>query len=154
MTAARSSRPQDPKPPSHAAQTPIPPELTSRVVEIRMAAKATTELEQATEQYEAGPGPGEDHSHKCRMLAHANLATARLQAGQLDAAITAVEPVLTLASGNRTATLTGRLAAVRIELHQPRYQGSPQARTLDERIEEFCRDTVVSELHSLPGGLG
>jgi hypothetical protein len=118
------------------------------------AADAITELEHATELYAAGPGPGEDYSHKCWMLAHADLAMARLRASQLDAAIAAVEPVLTLSPGNRTALLSQRLTAVRTELAGSRYQGSPQARTLDERIEEFCRETIVGELHSLPGGPG
>ena len=118
------------------------------------AADAITELEHATELYAAGPGPGEDYSHKCWMLAHADLAMARLRASQLDAAIAAVEPVLTLSPGNRTALLSQRLTAVRTELAGSRYQGSPQARTLDERIEEFCRETIVGELHSFPGGPG
>jgi hypothetical protein len=127
----------------------------SALVEIPQGAMdAIIELEQATELYAARPGPGEDYSNKCRMQTHANLATARLQAGQLDAAITGLEPVLALASGNRTALLAQRLTAVRTELRKPRYQGSQQARTLDERIEEFSRDTIVSELHSLPGSPG
>jgi hypothetical protein len=118
------------------------------------AVDAIAELERATELYAAGPGPGEDFSHKCWMLAHADLATARLRASQLDAAIAAVEPVFALSPGNRTALLSQRLTSVRTELSDSRYQGSPQARTLDERIEEFCRETIVSELHSLPGGAG
>jgi len=118
------------------------------------AVAAITELEHATELYAAGPGPGEDFSHKCWMLAHTDLATARLRASQLDAAITAVEPVLALSPGNRTALLSQRLTVVRTELSDSRYQGSPQARALDERIEEFCRETIVSELHSLPGSPG
>jgi hypothetical protein len=127
----------------------------SALVEIpQAAADAITELEQATELYTVGPDPGEDHSHKCRMRAHANLATARLQAGQLDAAIMAMEPVLALSPGNRTTLLAQRLTAVRTELADSRYQGSPEARTLDEQIEEFCRDTITNELHSLPGGPG
>jgi hypothetical protein len=118
------------------------------------AVDAITELERATELYAAGPGPGEDFSQKCWMLAQTDLATARLRAAQLDAAITAVEPVLALSPGNRTALLSQRLTVVRTELSDSRYQGSAQARALDERIEEFCRETIVSELHSLPGSPG
>jgi hypothetical protein len=84
------------------------------------------------------------------MLVHTDLATAHLRARQLDAAVAAVEPVLAHTPGNRTAQLSQRLTTVRTELAAPHYQGSPQARALDETIEEFCRDTVVSELQSLP----
>jgi len=42
------------------------------------------------------------------------------------------------------------LARVRAELAQPRYRGSPQARDLDEQIEQFGRDTIVGVLHDLP----
>jgi hypothetical protein len=73
------------------------------------AADAVTELEHATELYAVGPGPGEDYSHKCWMLAHTDLATARLRARQFDAAVTALEPVLALSPGNRTAVLAQRL---------------------------------------------
>lgn len=114
------------------------------------SADAASELQHATELYAAGPDPGEDHSRKCRMLAHTDLATAHLRARQLDAAVTAVKPVLALTPGNRTALLSQRLTTLRAELATPHYQGSPQARVLDEAIEEFCRDTVPSELHSLP----
>ena len=115
-------------------------------------ADAVNELEHAAELYAAGPGPGEDHSHKCWMLAHTDLATARLRVRQLDAAVTALEPVLALSPGDRTAVLAQRLTALRTELADPHYQGSPQAGELDERIEEFRRETVVTELHNLHGG--
>jgi tetratricopeptide (TPR) repeat protein len=115
------------------------------------AADAVTELEEAAELYAAGPGPGEDHSHKCWMLAHTDLATAWLRARQLDAAVTALDPVLALSPGNRTAVLAQRLTALRTELASPHYQGSPQAGELDERIEEFRRETIVTELHTLHG---
>ncbi len=85
------------------------------------------------------------------MLAHTDLATARLRARQLDVAVTALEPVLALSPGNRTAVLAQRLTALRTELADPHYQGSPQAGELDERIEEFRRETIVTELHTLHG---
>ena len=43
--------------------------------------EAVTELEGAIGLYAAGPGPGEHHSRKCQMLAHADLAIAQLRAG-------------------------------------------------------------------------
>ena len=93
--------------------------------------EAVTELEGAIGLYAAGPGPGEHHSRKCQMLAHADLAIARLRAGALDAAITALEPVLALPPGERTAVEGQRLAVVRAELAAPRLPGigrRPRAR--------------------------
>jgi hypothetical protein len=43
---------------------------------------------------------------------------------------------------------------VRAELAAPIFQRSPQARELDERIEEFSRDAITAELRSLPGSPG
>lgn len=116
--------------------------------------EAIPELERATDLYAASPGPGEDYSHKCWMLACTDLATVQLRAGRLDAAVAAVEPVLALTPGNRTVPLSQRLTAMRTALADQNYQGSSLARTLDERIEEFCRETVYRELDSLPGTLG
>jgi len=115
---------------------------------------AITELELAEQRYAAGPEPGEDHSRHCEMLARAGLATARLRAGALDAAVTALEPVLALSPANRTAKLVGELTIVRGELAAPIFQGSPQARDLGERIEEFGRESITAGLHSLPGAPG
>ena len=81
--------------------------------------EAVAELEGAIGLYAAGPGPGEHHSRKCQMLAHADLAIARLRAGALDAAITALEPVLALPPGERTAVEGQRLSVVRAELAAP-----------------------------------
>jgi hypothetical protein len=84
-------------------------------------------------------------------LAHTNLATALLRADQLDGALAAVAPVLSLPASKRIDPLPQRLAALRAELAHPRYQGSSQARELDERIEDFVRDTITAGLHELPG---
>jgi len=100
---------------------------------------AAGELEQATGLYAAGPGPGEQHSRRCQMLAHTDLAITRLRAGALDAAITALEPVLALPPGERTAVEGQRLSVVRAELAHPVYRGSPGARALDEQIADFTR---------------
>jgi hypothetical protein len=45
------------------------------------------------------------------------------------------------------------LRLVRLELAAPVFRGSPQARDLDERIEEFGRDSVTAGLQALPSGL-
>jgi transcriptional regulator with XRE-family HTH domain len=107
------------------------------------APEAAGELERATGLYAAGPGPGEQHSRRCRMLAHTDLAIARLRAGALDAAIAALEPVLALPPGERTAVQGRRLSAARAELAQPAYRGSARARGLDEQLAAF-----------VPAGLG
>jgi hypothetical protein len=112
--------------------------------------EAAAELEDAIELYAAGPGPGEHHSRKCQMLARTDLAIARLRAGALDAAITALEPVLALPPGERTAVEGQRLAVVRAELAHPVYRGSPAARGLDELLAGFG----PGELGSLPGQQG
>src|SRR6266487_1211217 len=98
---------------------------------------AARELEHATTLYAAGPGPGEQHSRRCQMLAHTDLAIARLRAGALDAATAALEPVLALPPGERTAVQGQRLSAARAGLSQPAYLGSARARGLDEQLAAF-----------------
>ena len=117
-------------------------------------ADAVTELQNAAEQYAAGPEPGEDHSQQCEMLAHTDLATAHLRTGQLDGGIAALGPVVALSPGSRTDLLTQRLTAVRAELARPLYRNSSQGNELDGRIEEFTRETIVADLHDLPANLG
>jgi transcriptional regulator with XRE-family HTH domain len=123
--AARASKPRDPN----------------------QSRDAAGELEHATRLYAAGPGPGEQHSRRCQMLAHTDLAIARLRAGALDAAIAALEPVLALPPGERTAVQGQRLSAARAELAQPAYRGSAQARGLAEQLAAFA----PAELGRLPG---
>ena len=74
---------------------------------------------------------------------------ARLRVGALDAAITALEPVLALPPGERTAVEGKRLSVVRAELAHPVYRGSPAARGLDEQLAGFA----PGELGSLPDQL-
>jgi tetratricopeptide (TPR) repeat protein len=112
---------------------------------------AITELERATELYEAGPEEGEDHSFELRMLAQIELAAARLRVGELDGARPALRPVLALPPGQRIDPLPQRLETVRAELARPRYHGSPQASDLAGEIEDFSRDTIVGALSALPG---
>jgi transcriptional regulator with XRE-family HTH domain len=100
--------------------------------------EAVAELERATGLYRSGPGPGEQYSRKCQMLAHTELAIVRLRSGALDAAIVALEPVMALPPGERTAVQAHRLAALRTELIHPLFRNSPQAQDLDEQLEQFC----------------
>jgi hypothetical protein len=113
---------------------------------------AATELGTAVELYAAGPGTGETHGFAMEALARINLATTRLGFGALDAAVAAAEPVLSLNVGHRIDALPQCFGRTRRELAQAIYSGSAEARELDERIELFCRETVVADLHSLPGG--
>jgi hypothetical protein len=113
---------------------------------------AIARLEVATQSFAAGPGPGEEHSLHCKILAHADLATARLRAGRLDAAIVAIEPVMALPPAMRTEYVVKRLALVSDELTQRIYRSSPLARDTGEQIEEYCRDTIVTSLNVRPGG--
>jgi hypothetical protein len=116
--------------------------------------EAAGELERAVGLYEAGPGPGEEHWYGGRALAGIDLAIVRLRSGGLDAAGAALEAAFSLEPAQRIGHLTSRLAFVRAELAAPIFHGSPQARDLDKRIEEFGRDTITAGLHSLPGGTG
>jgi len=113
--------------------------------------EAAGELERAVSLYDAGPGPGEEHWFGGKPLAGIDLAAIRLRSGALDAAVSALEPVLTLPPAQRITALTTRLTLVRTELAAPIFRGSAQARALDERIEEFDRDAITAGLHSLRG---
>jgi hypothetical protein len=110
---------------------------------------AITELERATELYRAGPEDGEHHSFELHMLAHIELAAARLRAGDLDGARPALHPVLSLPPAKRIDPLPQRLEMIRSELTRPRYQGSSQAGDLVVEIENFSRDTIASALSAL-----
>ncbi|HET9079048.1 MAG TPA: helix-turn-helix transcriptional regulator [Trebonia sp.] len=113
---------------------------------------ATTEIKRAVTLYEAGPGPGEEHYFGTRALASIDLAAVRLRTGALDAATAAMTPVLSLPPAQRVSSLRTRMHLVRAELAAPVFRGSAQARELDERIEEFGRDSVTAGLHALPAG--
>ena len=84
------------------------------------------------------------------MLAHTDLAVTRLRAGALDAAAAALEPVLRLPPGERTAVQGQRLSVIGAELGQPVYRGSAQARGLGEQLAAF----VPADLGRLPGEEG
>jgi hypothetical protein len=116
--------------------------------------EAAAELGRAQVLFAAGPPPGEQYWFGAKALVGIDLATIRLRGGDLDAATVALGPVLSLPIGQRITAITARLTRVRAELAHPRYQGSPQARDLDERIEDFARDTITTGLHELPGTPG
>jgi hypothetical protein len=111
---------------------------------------AVRELRTAIHLFDTG-GP-EDQSYGCESVAHINLTLALTRIGELDAAD--LEPVFGLPTEKRIDALPQRLTAVRAQLARPPYQGSSEARELDEQIEEFCRETIAGDLHSLPAGPG
>jgi hypothetical protein len=113
---------------------------------------ATAEIERAVNLYETGPRPGEQHWSGAKALASIDLTTMRLRAGALDAAVTAIGPVLSLPPAQRINSVLTRMRLVRTELAAPVYRGSAQARQLDERIEEYGRDSVTVGLHGLHSG--
>jgi tetratricopeptide (TPR) repeat protein len=113
--------------------------------------EAAGELERALSLYEAGPDSGEEHWFGGKPAAGIDLAVIRLRSGALDAAAAALEPAMSLVSALRITNLTTRLTRVRAELAAPVFRGSAQAHDLDEQIEEFGRETITTELHSLPG---
>jgi hypothetical protein len=114
-------------------------------------AEAATELELALHLYEQGPRGEEVYWFAGKPLAGIDLAVVRLRSGALDGATAALEPALSLPVQQRITVVTSRLAAVRDELAARIFRGSPQARDLGSRIEEFGRETIVGGLHSLPG---
>ena len=113
--------------------------------------EAAEELERAVSLYDAGPGPGEQHWFGGKPLAGIDLAAIRLRSGALDAAVSALEPVLALPPAQRITALTTRLTLVSTELAAPIFRGSAQARALNEQIEEYGREAMTVGLHSLPG---
>jgi hypothetical protein len=114
--------------------------------------QAAVEITEAVSLYEAGPAPGEQPGFGIKALASIDLAGIRLRSGALDAAAITLEPVLSLVPAQRIASLTDRMRLVRTELAAPVFRGSSQAQELDERIEEFGRDSVTADLHALPAG--
>lgn len=94
----------------------------------------------------AGPEEGEHHSFELHMLAHIELAAARLRVGDLDGARPALHPVLSLPPTKRIDPLPQRLDMIVSELTRPRYQGSSQASDLVAEITDFSLDTIVSAL--------
>jgi hypothetical protein len=115
---------------------------------------AAEHLERAVVLYDAGPGPGEQYWFGGRALAGVDLATVRLRSGALDAAAAALELPLSLPSAQRINAVTTRLNMVRAELAAPVFQRSPQARELDERIEEFSYESITAELRGLSDSPG
>lgn len=83
-------------------------------------------------------GPQDQRSYGAEALARVDNAAAHLINGSLDGAADSVWPVLELAEDKRIAQLEERLTGLRHRIAGPRFRAAVEARTLDERIEEFC----------------
>jgi hypothetical protein len=115
--------------------------------------EASAELEQAISLYD-DPVPEQRSWFGGKALACTDLAVIRLRSGALDGAEAALTPVFILPVAQRVSTLNVRLTQVRDELAAPLFRGSPQARDLGDRIEDFAREAVSAGLHSLADGPG
>ncbi|MFJ4658612.1 XRE family transcriptional regulator [Nocardia sp. NPDC088792] len=105
------------------------------------AEQALEATRRAIELYTSGPT--EKRSYGAEALARIDNAAAHLIRGSLDGATEALEPVLELDEDKRIAQLEERLTALRQRLASPEFRNTPEARELDERIEEFCGSTAV-----------
>ncbi|MEJ3742833.1 hypothetical protein WEI85_06060 [Actinomycetes bacterium KLBMP 9797] len=82
-----------------------------------------------------------------------DLATARALQDNLDGAVEALAPTLTLDPLRRTARLAQRLTTLRAAVRQSRYRGSPTARNVAGTIDEFTAESLVhSGRLALPAG--
>ena len=104
--------------------------------------------------YEAGPGPDEQHWFGGKALAGIDLAAIQLRGRRARRRSRSAGAALSLPAAQRINAVTTRLDLVRAELAAPVFQHSPQARELDERIEEFGQEAIAAELHGLSGGTG
>ncbi|MFF5261223.1 hypothetical protein ACFY4C_19965 [Actinomadura viridis] len=94
--------------------------------------------------------PAEQRSYGTEAITRIHLARGQLRAGRLEAVDLSL--VFALPADRRIDALPKALGGVRAELASPRYRGDPRAAELDERIEAFCRETIVHDLHELPNG--
>jgi tetratricopeptide (TPR) repeat protein len=100
-------------------------------------ARAQSEALSAIDMYEHGRP--EDRSFSDEAGARAELALARVNAGQVDGAHEALAPVLALEPERRIGGIITSAARVHQALRDRRHVGSPVARSLREEIESFCR---------------
>lgn len=107
--------------------------------------EAVRELDEAARLYAAGPQEGEQFWFAGPVLTDVERAALRLRQGGLDGAVSVLGPVLELSRGQRVRPVAVKLGGVRRELAQPVYRGSARASALDEEIEAFCREAVVSD---------
>ncbi|NRQ32117.1 hypothetical protein HII36_09735 [Nonomuraea sp. NN258] len=107
-------------------------------------ARAIEQARLAIDLYKSGSATSRAYGNEA--LAHVNLATGYLMAGEIDDAATAISGVLTMSTNRRIDGLTRRLSQIRLQLlAQPRFKGSRRAGELAERIEDFRSSLPVLE---------
>jgi hypothetical protein len=81
--------------------------------------------------------------------AHADLATAELRSGDLDATLDALGPLWDIPDTERRTALTGRLRTIASALTGPRWRTDTEAKDLRDRLETYT--TAAAQAHALPG---
>lgn len=114
--------------------------------------EAVLQLQQALSLYQAGPAPGEEHFWGSEASARIELATGMARTGELESAVSTLEPILLLPPAKRTDSVLKRLGQLRPALTATRYHGARPAAELDEQIEHFATETIVNDLRELPTG--
>ncbi len=99
--------------------------------------RAQTEAGTAIELYESGHPQLRSFSDEAG--AHAELALARVRAGEIDGARDALSPVLDLAPERRIGGIVTSATRVHEALRTRAHAASPTARSLREEIETFCQ---------------
>lgn len=110
-------------------------------IDLGRAESALAATHRAIELY--ATGPSHQRSYGAESLARVDNATAHLVNGSLDGAAEALRPVLGLPEDKRIKQLQERLGGVRRRIAAPHFREAPEARELDERIEEFCETTAA-----------
>ncbi|GGN08430.1 DNA-binding protein [Streptomyces fuscichromogenes] len=95
--------------------------------------------------------PSEEQSAHVRAGAAADLAHARLMAGDVDGAAEALQPVWKVPAEKRQTGIVVRTARIGRHLNRPEYHGSSVPKELRERIEDFNR---VSPPHRIGPHIG
>jgi hypothetical protein len=106
---------------------------------------ALDELGAAAEQEQPHLEPGLDG------YARADLATAHLTTGDLDAALESLTPLWDVADTERRAALTGRLNTITAMLTGAAWRGDRGARDLRDRIESY--NTAAALARALPASV-
>ncbi|MEY9842588.1 hypothetical protein [Streptacidiphilus sp. EB103A] len=95
--------------------------------------------------------PAGEQSAPVRGGAAADLAMARLIAGDLDGAAAAIRTLLEVVTEQRVTGLLNRTHHVRRALTAPQFQGSQLPTELGEQLEEFTRRSAPRQLGASPG---
>jgi DNA-binding XRE family transcriptional regulator len=110
-------------------------------VQIGDADQAARESDTALELYSAAPVDG--RWFRGEFGARADLAAARLMQRELEGTKEALNPVLALPQGWRTARINRRLCQLRHRLAEEPCRSASTARELSERIQQFSAGSIV-----------